>query len=76
MWIAIRHENSVKRFALFSSDPDTAAHTAHSLTFIKARASREIAAPVACQRLRLNDAAVVIGNAKLVLPGVDPELLT
>ena len=35
---------------------------------MKARASLEMEAPVALQRLRLNEAAVVIGKAKLVDP--------
>ena len=43
---------------------------------MNARASVEMAAPVALQRDRLKEAAVVMGKAKLVEPGVAPLLLT
>lgn len=44
-------------------------------TFIMARASRPIAAPVFCQSVRLNDMPVVIGNANLVVWVAFPRLL-
>jgi hypothetical protein len=43
---------------------------------MKARASRAMAAAVADQSERLKLMAVVMGKAKLVDAGVDPELLT